>query len=120
MLYISESYTATSPRLAPLLKHHEITYNLLLFLFKPNDPVYTTCFGTSKPRCVKYEAGDEKNKSNGEKFCKLDCRYFDFDGKIIREVSTSICVPKFRGCIRINKLKAFPLVISLRFKPSPS
>jgi hypothetical protein len=107
--YISESYTATSQRLTPLVEHGEISYDLLPFLFKPNDPVYTTCFGTGKPRCVKYDAGEEKTKSNGEKFYRLDCRYFDFDGKIVGEVSTSIDIPKFRGYVRINRLKAFPL-----------
>ena len=107
--YINESYTATSQRLAPLLEHGEITYDLLPFLFKPNDPVYTTCFGTGKSRCVKYDAGEEKTESNGEKSYRLDCRYFDFDGKIVGEVSTSIDIPKFRDCVRINTLKAFPL-----------
>jgi hypothetical protein len=108
--YISESYTATSQRLTPLLEHGEINYDLLPFLFKPNDPVYTTCFGTGKPRCVKYDAGEEKTKSSGEKFYRLDCRYFDFDGKIFGEVSTSVDIPKFRGCVCINTLKAFPLL----------
>lgn len=107
--YISESYTAISQRLALLLEHGEISYDLLSFLFKPNDPVYTTCFGTGKPRCVKYDAGEVKIRSNEEKFYRLDCRYFDFDGKIIGEVSTSIEIPKFRGCIHINRLDAFPL-----------
>jgi hypothetical protein len=107
--YISESYTATSQRLTPLLEHGEISYDLLPFLFKPNDPVYTTCFGTGKPRCVKYDAGEAKTRSNGEKYYQLDCRYFDFDGKIVGEVSTSIDIPKFRGYVHINRLNAFPL-----------
>lgn len=107
--YIRESYTATSRCLVPLLEHGEICFDLLPFLFKPNDPVYTTCFGTGKPRCVKYDSGEAKTQSNGEKFYRLNCRYFDFDGKAVGQVSTTIDIPKFRGCIRINTLNAFPL-----------
>jgi hypothetical protein len=71
--------------------------------------VYTTCFGTGKPRCVKYDTGEAKTRSNGEKYYQLNCRYFDFDGKIFGEVSTSVDIPKFRGYVHINRLNAFPL-----------
>jgi hypothetical protein len=93
-----------------LLEYGEISYDLLLFLFKPNDPIYTTCFGTRKPRYIKYDASEAKTRSNSEKYYQLDYRYFDFNGKIIREVSTLINIPKFRGYVYINRLKAFPLL----------
>ena len=69
-----------------MLEHSKISYDLLSFLFKPNDPVYTTCFGTEKPHYIKYNAGKEKTEFNEEKFYQLDYQYFDFDDKIIGEV----------------------------------
>ena len=57
---VKKVYVSTTQRLLPLLKHGEITYDLLWALFKPNTPVYTTCFGTKKPRCVTYDSGEEK------------------------------------------------------------
>ena len=71
--------------------------------------MYTTCFGTEKPRYVKYDVGEEKTKPNGEKYYRLNCRYFDFKDKIVKEVSTSIDIPKFRDCVHINTLKVFSL-----------
>jgi hypothetical protein len=71
--------------------------------------MYTTYFDTRKPRYVKYDASEEKTKSNKEKFYRLNYRYFDFNSEIIREVSTLIDILKFRGYILINRLNAFLL-----------
>jgi hypothetical protein len=72
--------------------------------------VYITCFSTRKPYYIKYNASEEKTKSNRGKFYRLDYRYFDFDGEIIREVSTLIDIPKFRGYVLINRLITFLLL----------
>ncbi|PMD21103.1 P-loop containing nucleoside triphosphate hydrolase protein [Hyaloscypha hepaticicola] len=102
-------YMPTSQNLLPLLDHGEITYDLLPLLFKPNTLVYTTCFGTKKPRCVIYDSVEEKEKRLGEKYFSMACRYLDFDGKTFGTVPINLAIPKFRGTKRINTLRAFPL-----------
>ncbi|KAG4427614.1 hypothetical protein IFR05_016902 [Cadophora sp. M221] len=106
---IKEIYMPTTQRLLPLLKHGEITYDLLPMLFKPNTTVYTTCLGTRKPRCVTYDSGEEKTSKSKAKYFSMDCRYFDFDGKTFGKTSTTLIISNFRGTKRINTLEAFPL-----------
>ena len=108
--FIKKTYQSTTERLNALLKKSEITYDLLWALFKPNAMIYTTCVGTDKPRCVKYNFGEEKKQMNGVEYFHLGCRYLDSDGKVFGEVSTALGIEKFRGTKRINSLGAFPLI----------
>jgi hypothetical protein len=114
--FIEVAYASTRKQLKALLKHQEITNDLLWALFKPNMTLYTTCPGTKKPRCVKYDFGEEKRLSNGIIYYSMQCRYLDFDGKIFGEVSTELPVVKFRGTQRIDTLSCFPL----QFHPDES
>lgn len=106
---VKNIYAPTTARLLPLLEHGEITYDLLWALFKPNTPVYTTCFGTKKPRCVTYDSAEEKMNRRKTRSFRMDCRYFDFDGIAFGRTSIELVIPKFRGVQRINTLPAFPL-----------
>ncbi|KAF8540209.1 P-loop containing nucleoside triphosphate hydrolase protein [Trichophaea hybrida] len=106
---VTEIYAPTTQRLLPLQEHGEITYDLLWALFKPNTPVYTTCFGTKKPRCVIYDSAEEMINRSKKKYWSMDCRFSDFDGKTFGKASIELVIPKFRGTKRINTLPAFPL-----------
>ncbi len=103
------TYTSITKRLTALLKGYEITYDLLWALFKPNMVVYTTCFGTGKPRCVKYHFGEERTIDNGVEYFHLECHYVDFDGKAFGETPIELAILKFRGIKRIDSLNTFPL-----------
>jgi hypothetical protein len=107
--FIKKTYASTTRQVAALLKHHEITYDLLWSLFKPNMIMYATCAGTKKSRCVKYDFGEEKKLGNGTIYYSMQCRYLDFDGKTFGEVSTELHIFKFRGTRRIETLPTFPL-----------
>jgi hypothetical protein len=107
--YMKTAYEATTQHLESLLQSGQITYDLLWALFKPNSLVYTTCYGTGRPRCVKYDFNEEKETLEGEKYRSLDCRYLDFDGEKLGEAETKLKIPKFHGTKRINALQAFPL-----------
>ncbi|CZR66033.1 uncharacterized protein PAC_15933 [Phialocephala subalpina] len=107
--FIKKTYQSTTERLSALLEKHEITYDLLWALFKPNAIVYTTCVGTDKPRCVKYDFGEERKQMNGVEYFHVGCHYLDSDGKVFGEVSTALGIEKFRGTKRINFLGVFPL-----------
>ncbi|PGH17055.1 hypothetical protein AJ79_01439 [Helicocarpus griseus UAMH5409] len=107
--YIKETYASTTQSLLPLLKRGEITYDLLWTIFKPGIFVYSTFLGTGKPRCVIFDAGEEKTKMNGIKYFSLDCRYLDFDGEVFGEAGTQLEVVRFHGPRPIHNLEAFPL-----------
>jgi len=107
--YIKTEYRATTQHLASLLQSGQITYNLLWALFKSNSSVYTTCSGTGRPRCVKFNFGEEKETIEGEKYFNLDCCYLDFDGERLGEADIKLKIPKFHGTKHINALQAFPL-----------
>ena len=94
--FIRTAYAATIERLGPLLEKHQITYDLLWTLFKPNTLTYAKCFGTGQPRCVKYEFGEEKTANGGIKYFHVKARYLDFDGKVFGETSSEHAIEKFR------------------------
>ena len=107
--YIKEAYADTTKSLKSLLGSGEITYDLLWALFKPNELVFTTCHGTHKPRCVKFDFGEEKTTNSGSRYWNIEGRYLDYDGKEFGSVPIELRIPKFRGTKRINLLEAFPL-----------
>jgi hypothetical protein len=107
--FIEKAYLFTTKQIAALLKYYEIIYNLLWNLFKFNMIIYTTCISTKKPRCVKYNFGEEKKLSSGKIYYSIQCRYLDFDGKMFGEVSTELAIFKFRETRRIETLPTFPL-----------
>jgi hypothetical protein len=107
--YIKRTYASTTERLGPLLEKHQITYDLLWTLFKPNTLAHTKCFGTGQPRCVRYEFGEEKTTKSGIEYFHIKARYLDFDGKVFGEASSEHAIEKFRGAKRIAALDVFPL-----------
>jgi len=106
--YVQKAYENATERLLPLLKHSEITYDLIWALFKPNDLLYTTCFGTERDRGVVFDVGEEKMNEFDVKYYSLSCRYRDFNGTIFGETAIEIQIQKFNGVRRIDTLAAFP------------
>ncbi|KAH7374066.1 hypothetical protein BKA64DRAFT_586823 [Cadophora sp. MPI-SDFR-AT-0126] len=107
--HIRITYTDTRARLLPLLPNGEITYDLLWALFKPNTFAYTTCPGTKKQRCIKYDFGEERSTSDGVVYFHIRGRSIDFDGKVFGEVPVDTGILKYRGSKPINSLDVFPL-----------
>ena len=107
--FMEKIYASTKRHLNDLLSHQEITYNLLWAIFPPNTLVNTTCPGTKKPQCVRYDFGQEKRLPDGSCYFSLSCRYFDFDGQNLGDVSMELAIYKFRGAERIENLPNFPL-----------
>jgi hypothetical protein len=107
--FIRTAHASTTERLGPLLEKHQITYDLLWTLFKPNTLAYTKCFGTGQPRCVRYEFGEEKRTKDGVEYFHIKARYLDFNGKVFGETSSEHAIEKFRGAKEITALEVFPL-----------
>jgi hypothetical protein len=107
--YIKQAYVSTTERLEPLMEGGEITYDLLWALFKPNTEVYATYPEIDRPRCVKCNFGEERERPNRTKYFHLECQYPEWDGKLLGQ-STVVCkIEKFRGVKKISLLDAFPL-----------
>jgi len=107
--YLKSAYADTTHNLLSLLSDNHITYDLLWALFKPNSLVYTTCSGTHKPRCVRYNFGEEKTTIGGAKHWSINCSYLEFNGEDMGSAVIELTISKFRGAKRINELEAFPL-----------
>jgi len=107
--YMDNTFKSTSQRMATLLKHREITYDLLWALFKPNTLTFTKCAGTGKPQCLSYNFGEEKKLPTGEIYFSLQSRYLNFDGKTFGETTTELHIFKFRGTRRIQNLSCYPI-----------
>ena len=107
--FVKTTYASTTKRLTALLEGKEITYDLLWSLFKPNTVVYTTCYGTHKPRCVSYRFGEERTMDDGTDYFHLECYCLDFDGKTFGEATVELGISKFRGTKQIDSLGVFPL-----------
>jgi hypothetical protein len=65
--------------------------------------------GTHKPRCVRYNFGEEKTTIAGTKYWSLDYSYLDFNGEDLGVFPIELKIAKFRGAKHINSLTAFPL-----------
>ena len=108
--HIKLSYKETKVRLASLLKNGEITYDLLPFLFKPNELVYTTCRGTKKPRCIRFESSEAKTTPDGVDHFHIKGKYLELDWKkVFGKAPIETAILGFRGSRSINSLEAFPL-----------
>jgi hypothetical protein len=112
---VKKNHKSTTERLIPLLKEGKVIYDLLWALFKANGHVISSCSGSSKPRCLKYDMGEEKKTNQGVEYFELQCQYLDFDGKVFGLVIEKLGIEKFRGARQINQLSVFPL----RFHPAP-
>jgi hypothetical protein len=112
---IRDRYKSITERLVPLLKEGKITYDLLWALFKANSHVISICAGSGKPRCLRYDMGEEKKTDQGVEYFELQCQYLDFDGKVFGTVLAKLAVEKFRGARQIRTLNTFPL----KFHPTP-
>jgi hypothetical protein len=55
--FLTKHYASTSERLAALVKHKEITFELLPIFFRPNEVVYMIAADSEKPRCLMLDSG---------------------------------------------------------------
>ncbi|KAK3370958.1 P-loop containing nucleoside triphosphate hydrolase protein [Lasiosphaeria ovina] len=97
--YVESTYTPIEQHLAELLTRQEITYDLLWALFRPNTEVYSTCSGTTAPRC----------RRDGSRYLYINARYLDTDGTVLGETPVGIEIDLFRGAKRIETLSGYPL-----------
>jgi hypothetical protein len=106
--FLSAQYATTSEKLKALIKHGEITFDLLPVFFQPNSFVYTHCVTSEQPRCLRFDSGQMKTITNVKVF-QLNCRYFTDDGKTLGLARATTQVPEFEGVMKITSLGVYPL-----------
>jgi hypothetical protein len=67
-----------------------------------------TCSSTKKPRCIKYDFGEEKTV-NGVEYFHIEGRYLDFNEEVFGETPVAARISKFHRAKPINALDLFPL-----------
>ena len=102
-----ESILRTLPR---LLKHGEITYDLLWALFPPMTTVYSVCDDSEQERCTVLDSIQEMETMSKEKYFHLSTYFIDYNGTKFGKVFQGLKIPEFTGVKRIQSLDAFPLI----------
>ena len=107
--FLKAEFASITTRLTALLSHHEITYDLLWAIFKPNVSIYTLCTGSGQPRCIACDYSEFHKDSEGNEYLRVFCHYYDFNGTDFEESSMTLRIAKFPGVKKIWALSAFPL-----------
>jgi hypothetical protein len=68
---------------------------MLWALFRPNDLIYRKCFGTGKPRCIKFNFSEERTSYKGEEFFCIKGWYIDYNDKGFSEAVIVVPIWKF-------------------------
>lgn len=106
--YLQCYFKTTLQTLPQLLKHGEITFDLLWALIPPNAIVFSICDDSEEPRCSIAEFGVEKKTSEGKSYF-LRGHYIGFDGKRFANTPILLEIKHFPGSKQITSLEAFPL-----------
>lgn len=106
--FLQQYFTSIIITLPTLLEKAEITFDLLWALFPPNTLVYTTCHYSEEPKCLIFDFGEERILKKG-KFYVIQCRYLDFNGKVLGQVMSNLLIPEYRGAKPISSLEVYPL-----------
>ena len=106
--FLRTHYASTSEKLTALLKHKEITFELLPVFFRPNSVVYMISDNSGAPRCLRFDSGQEKT-FYGKTCFELSCHCLTNDGKCFGEALVMVEIQKFQGVMKITSLGVYPL-----------
>jgi len=80
--YLDKDYADTKKSLYPMLEAGIITFDLLWALYKPNELVYTTTYGSpDEPRAYRMEQTEKYTSMNGSELYDVEGKYLEYDGK---------------------------------------
>jgi hypothetical protein len=107
--YLDNEYGPTADRLRSILDHGEITFDLLWALFVPNTLLYYKDQSSEEARILKLDWGHAAVSQQLGKYFNLKCRYVNCNGKSFGDASTTLLIREFRGAMRIEQMRTFPL-----------
>ena len=106
--FLKDHYAATSETLKALLKHREITFQLLPVFFRPQSLVFMIPSSSEQPECFMFDSGEVKS-FHGEKTFEMHCHNLVYDGKSFANTTTAIRILEFRNVRKIIALTVYPL-----------
>ncbi|KAH8596023.1 hypothetical protein B0O99DRAFT_511005 [Bisporella sp. PMI_857] len=108
--YLDKDYADTKKTLYPMLEAGLITFDLLWALYKPNDIVYTTTYGsTDEPRAYKIEQTEMYESMTKGPWYDVEGKYLEYDGKTWGMGTMSTDVSSFKGAKKIDSLACYPI-----------
>jgi hypothetical protein len=114
--FLESEHAETLRKIATLLAHREITFDLLWAIFLPKSIVITSCDTTSEPRAFQLqEMNQYSDSSNEHPYWRLDCEFlqanrkFPSTGQEFKLAETSFRISKFEGTKKISELHAYPI-----------
>ena len=106
--YIEGEFSSTTANLGSLLKHGDITYDLLWAIFKPGVVVYTDKNLLRELQAVRFLFCSYEESQQG-KWLEIRAQMIHHDGNEIGWGITSLRIPYFEGGRQITSLAAYPL-----------
>ncbi|KAL4244344.1 hypothetical protein ABKN59_010662 [Abortiporus biennis] len=132
--YLRKDYRATIAKIASLISHGEITYDLLYAIMVPHSTLITECPVTGEPRalelmsatrvshrfydllCESIDAIDHNNNNAGS--FNHHSAEDEIDkaglGKSFGRVQNRVIIPAFKGTVNINSLSVYPIKYHVR------
>ncbi|KAJ6563432.1 P-loop containing nucleoside triphosphate hydrolase protein [Mycena vulgaris] len=111
--FLSTDYRSTIATIERLTAHGEITFDLLYAILVPRTLIVARCAVTGLERL--FQLAHFKRKSDGMPVYQLSLEGVDLVDRPLTQsvavgrVTASVCIPYFKGAMRIDALDAFPL-----------
>ena len=113
--FLETEYASTLHKIANLVDHGEITFDLLWAIFLPQSVVFTSCHTTSEPRALRLQGISRCTGLFETPYWSLTCQYLEANekfpsvGQQFRLASMTLEIPQFDGVVKIAELSAYPI-----------
>jgi len=113
--FLESEYAETLRKVAKLLAHREITFDLLWAIFLPMSILMTTCHTTSEPRAFRLLDLSREYYTNGEPYWRFTYEYVDANknfpntGQEFQVVKSSFTIRQFEGSNKISAFSIYPI-----------
>lgn len=105
--FIREEFTSFDFDLNAMLSKHEITWEKIWAIMPPSNLIFTID-EMHEPRIYKTKTCRKIRLENGAYAWNVECEGFDFDGRKLGTIRSSIKIPEFEGATHVDELPVFP------------
>lgn len=106
--FLEEEFASTVANLDSLLKHGDITYDLLWAIFPPQVQIFTDDNIMREPQALKFAAGSYQDTQE-ESYFAITAKLIHHDGQDFGWGSTLLKIPAFDGAKKVANLPVYPL-----------
>lgn len=114
IVYLESDYAPTIQKVAKLISHRQIVYDLLWAIFLPGSTILATCPVTSERRAYRLREIRKIFSSPNYSFWRLTCEYVenyhtDYDEECFEWASHDMEIGEFEGKVVIDELSTYPI-----------